>query len=341
MASIVVIGLVMAAAVVAVALLGLGRWEQLRGRSRHLRAAAKAAEYSFLEVNDGRVGRQRFDIFMEGTNVEASNILTTRMHNSRQALAFDYQVIVEYEVYRSPDGSLHRRRKGDSNTIGGQAIAVEIDRLENQGSASVMHIDAFLKNVLVLPHGWPMSPASRLPDNDSFTDRPEPFTRLFRVRSDDDQFADRFLTPKMMKFMAATGGRLGFEIRGSKGIVFAPTVKPEDMVDLSKLAWMWADLIDPDLLAEFPEVQEVDAHGNPQMVVSNNIFPSTDHDEPGPGPIMPEKLSAWSPEVLGAQPELANVEHDNVASAGEPIAAEPAEPAPPPPPEPESVDWSM
>ncbi|MEE9417072.1 MAG: hypothetical protein V3V01_17465, partial [Acidimicrobiales bacterium] len=100
------------------------------------------------------------------------------------------------------------------------------------------------------------------------------------------------------------------------------------------------DLIDKDLLREYPQVSGVDSDGNAQLAPTAGDpvpgFPSIDFDHDVPGPLLPDTLSGRSAPVpiLESTPDLSPEPTDQADDDG------PIEP-PQPPAEPESMDWSL
>ncbi len=372
------IGIFLALGIAAFVLAGLKAWERSRGRGREIRASAGKQDFDFAERGSRTLKALRFDVFMESTGFEATSVVSKKRPDGRRVHAFDYQLINEFELYKSPDGKKHRRRRGDPNTIGGAAVGREVEYLDVFGAAATISLQAFLRNVVIQPHTWHVSSASRLPSEDAVSGLDQIFMSMYRVRSDDKDFAQQFLNPGLIKMLVRTGGQFGLEVRGNQLLLFANEIKSSDMCDMALLAGVCADLIDPGLLAAYPEVVGIESDGSPRLGVggagddaTNGAggmpFPGVEIPQVQRGPVLPSTLSGRTVPVISSDPQIPIEEarlpkppapaapaHSAPAtppsSAGEhPPATEAPEPPPPaeapsqapPRPQPDSVDWSL
>ncbi len=366
-----IIGVLLACAIIAIVIAGLKAWERSRGRGREIRAAAQKQGFAFSEKGNRSLENLRFDVFMEATGFRASSVVSSKRPDGRRVTAFDYQLINEYELYKSPDGQTHRRRKGDPNTIGGAAVGREIDELEVFGAAATINIASFLRNVVVQPANWHVSPASRLPAEQAVVGLDPTFMSTYKVRSDDPAFAQQFMNSQLTKMLVRTGGQFGLEVRGNNLLLFANEIKPADMCDMALLAGICADLIDPELLDAYPEVVGIEADGSPRLGVRDPSanqrgpsFPEVEQPPVASGPVLPATLSGRTVPVIKSNPQIP-IEEATLptpppappAPLGFPESAqktqptEPAQPdqpadteqadSQPEPPQPESVDWSL
>ncbi len=362
--SAVVIGVVLAVGIAIGVLAGLKAWERSRGRGRQIRASAQEKGFDFVERGHQSLERLRFDVFMEATGFQAASVVSKKGPDGRRVFAFDYQLINEFELYKAPDGSTHRRRKGDPNTIGGAAVGQEIDELDVFGAGATVALGSFLRNVVIQPFDWHVSPASRLPSESIPLDLDPDFGAIYRVRADDADFARQLVSPKLAKILVRTGGQFGVEVRGNQLLLFANEIKAGDMCDMALLAGVCADMLDPELLEAYPEVVGVESDGSPRLAVRDSsfnapLFPEVDAPQAATGPVLPDTLSGRTVPILSSEPRLP-IEEATFPEPPPPATAQPtdlgslptesaesAKPAPapkpeaPPKPAPESVDWSL
>ncbi len=294
-------GVALAVVVVVLILVVLKSWEKLRGRARQIRASAESEGFDFVEQNLRNLTQFRFDSFMEATGFFSTSIVTTKGASGHRLYAFDYELINEYEIYQTPDGKRHRRKRGEANTIGGAAIGREVEQLGVVGCAAMTTISSFLRNVVVQPQNWHISNASRLPLDRVLTNPPPDFAAVYNVRSDDPEFANRLVNEGIISFLMSSGGRFGLEIRGNQVMLLAKEVKPANMCDFARLVEICVDHISPDLLDDYPEVVGVDSGGAPRLAprdsdpAAGRTFPSIEHHGDASSPVLPATLSSRPP----------------------------------------------
>lgn len=359
-----IIGVLLAVVIGVVVLAGLKTWERSRGRGREIRASAQQSDFDFLERGHPTLERLRFDVFMEATGFQATSVVSKKGPDGRRVYAFDYQLINEFELYKAPDGSTHRRRKGDPNTIGGAAVGQEVDELDVFGAGATVAIGSFLRNVVIQPFDWHVSSASRLPSESIPLDLDPDFGAIYRVRADDADFARQLVSPKLAKILIRTGGQFGLEVRGNQLLLFANEIKPGDMCDMALLAGVCADMLDSELLEAYPEVVGIESDGTPRLAVRDSsfnapLFPEVEAPQAPTGPVLPDTLSGRTVPILSSEPRLP-IEEATFPEPPPPAADQPADPsieptesdtsaeiapAPkheaPPKPASESVDWSL
>lgn len=74
---------------------------------------------------------------------------------------------------------------------------------------------------------------------------------MFRVRSEDREFAYRLIDARMMHWLLATEGRFGFEIAGNTLLVHCPPLPPARLIPLLGTAKGFRDHIPKMVWAEY------------------------------------------------------------------------------------------
>lgn len=74
---------------------------------------------------------------------------------------------------------------------------------------------------------------------------------MFRVRSEDREFAFRLIDGRMMQWLLATEGRFGFEIAGNAIIAYCPPRAPARLIPLLGTAKGFRDHIPRMVWAEY------------------------------------------------------------------------------------------
>lgn len=107
-------------------------------------------------------------------------------------------------------------------------------------SVLVLPIDAACPQLRIRPEGF----FSRLADHVGFKDiqfELDEFNRAFQVESEDRRFANAFVDQRMMRFLLQAGRGWGFEVAGSRALVYHDRLMPAQLVQLLGTAKGFSD----------------------------------------------------------------------------------------------------
>jgi hypothetical protein len=210
------------------ALYGVYRALQGQERTKDIAMLARERGYGFHpETMHGLNVNLPFETFKSGDRRGTSNVLRATI-GGVEVYAFDFWWYVEQEN-RAGYQTGAVLALGDAD-----AAAIETAPPRRQYyslSCAMAPIDNVLPHLIVTPESRLTRAASSMGVKDLQLESEE-FNRTFHVRSQDRDFATKFLDARMQDFMLTTGNRFTFETRGRWLLIASPVLKAREHVEL-------------------------------------------------------------------------------------------------------------
>ena len=263
------VGALVGAAVMVVALLSVTRAYGANRRQRALPVAAARAGLQFSDVDRFNSAAVAFPLFREGDERLVRNVMWRTADEPEPSLVarvFDFS-------FRDTRGSM----AAATSTVWHDFTCA---LAQHNGQWPVIRVsrENVVQRVLE-PLG--------LPDIDFES---EEFNRTFVVQCSDRRFASALIDPQMMTFMLATAGAMTFETKGRFLLVTTAPLEADAVPGLLHVAEEFLRLVPPavrELYPSFPEGAGTDVFPLPPMVTP---APASDWSDLFGGPLGPREL---------------------------------------------------
>lgn len=205
-------------------LVSIYSWKRYADRQKDLPRIARAAALSFSEGDPFDSARVPFQLFRLGDGREVHNTMWGQAPDGTPVRAFDYSYYVESRDDRS--FNLTRGLEGGDVT---------------QKQRSYRHFTCALAEV---PAVWPhlqITPEKGLARVANFLDGADidfesgEFNRMFRVTSEDPNFAHTFIDAQMIDFLLTTKGEFQIAVRGRWILIAGKQLPPRGFPGLMNL----------------------------------------------------------------------------------------------------------
>lgn len=199
-------------------------WKRYAERQSDLPKIARSAGLSYSEGDPFGSARVPFQLFRLGDGREVHNTMWGQAPDGMPVRAFDYS----YYTESSDNGSINLSRALEGGDV------TEKQRRYRHYTCALAEVPAVWPHLVIQPEKGMTRLVNFLDGADLDFESGE-FNRMFRVTSEDPQFARTFIDAQMIDFLLTTNGEFQIEVKGRWILVAGQQLPPRGFPGLMNL----------------------------------------------------------------------------------------------------------